>query len=148
VQETFIAGLKSVDKFEHKSSVKTWLYSILKRKIVDHWRAEERRKTKPISYFQEGGIMNGNSLIHQQPPGILAEIELKLENDELAVVLKESLALLPEKWRIIITEKLIEDRKSEDICNDYNISPANLWVIIHRAKLQLRASLQARWYNK
>ncbi len=38
VQETFISGLKSIDKFEGKSSVKTWLVAILKRKIIDHWR--------------------------------------------------------------------------------------------------------------
>src|SRR5687767_2270672 len=56
VQDTFISALKALDKFEQKSSVKTWLFSILKRKIIDYYRQQEARKTKPLSaYFREKG---------------------------------------------------------------------------------------------
>ena len=47
----FFSALKAWDRFEQKSTVKTWLFSILKRKIIDHWRQQQSRKTKPISQF-------------------------------------------------------------------------------------------------
>ena len=55
VQDTFVAGIKGIDNFEGKSAVRTWLISILKRKIIDFWRQKETRKTDVFSsFFNEG----------------------------------------------------------------------------------------------
>ena len=47
VQETFLAAIKGLDKFEGRSTVKTWLRSILKNKTIDHFRKSSRRKEMP-----------------------------------------------------------------------------------------------------
>ena len=51
IQDTFVAAFQGVDTFEGRSAPKTWLTSILKRKIIDHWRKETSRKTDVASHF-------------------------------------------------------------------------------------------------
>lgn len=147
VQDTFISGLKAIDKFEHKSSIKTWLYSILKRKIIDHWRKQESRKTNPMSYFNSEGMKKGGFLEGHSPQGKLPEVEAKIENDELREALTKCIGALPDKWKGIVVDKLVEEKESEEVCKDHDITASNLWVIIHRAKVQLRDCLESKWYK-
>ena len=44
--------------------------------------------------------------------------------------------------------KYIEGLESDDICKELNITASNYWVLIHRAKLQLRACLEKNWFLK
>ena len=147
VQDTFISALKAIDKFEHKSSVKTWLYSILKRKIIDYWRKQESRKTNPMSYFQKEGSKKGGFIDGHNPKGRLAEVEETIENEELCDALTRCIGALPVKWKGIVIDKLVEEKESEEVCNEHDISASNLWVIIHRAKVQLRDCLERKWFE-
>ena len=51
VQDTFVAAITKIETFEQRSNVRTWLTSILNRKIIDHWRKAETRYTDPVSSF-------------------------------------------------------------------------------------------------
>jgi RNA polymerase sigma-70 factor (ECF subfamily) len=146
VQDTFVSALKGIDNFQGKSTVKTWLFSILKRKIIDHWRKQESRKTNPMSFFSKDGMMKGGFLEGYQPQGKLSEIEVDIENTELRTAISSCISVLPAKWKGIVVDKLVEERESEDVCNDHEITASNLWVIIHRAKLQLRDCLEKKWF--
>jgi RNA polymerase sigma-70 factor (ECF subfamily) len=148
VQDTFVSGLKALDKFEQKSSIKTWLFAILKRKIIDHWRKQEVRKTNPFSFFKTDGIMKGGFLDGHQPQGKLNEIEAKIENQELKAAIANCIAALPDKWKGIVIGKLVDEQKSEEVCQEFDVTPANLWVIIHRAKVQLRDCLENKWLTE
>lgn len=148
VQDTFISALKAIDKFERKSSVKTWLYSILKRKIIDHWRKQESRKTKPMSYFNSEGLKKGGFLEGHSPLGKLPDVEAKIENDELRDALTKCIGALPDKWKGIVVDKLVEEKESEEVCKEHEITASNLWVIIHRAKVQLRDCLERKWFEE
>ena len=140
VQDTFVSALSKFDTFEQRSSVRTWLTSILNRKIIDHWRKAETRYTDPISKFfdpESGGrvwITNKNSMD-------IETIEDKISKEETISQLKDCIDKLPEKWNGILSAKYFEEKPSDEICNDFDISPSNLWVIIHRAKLLLRDCL-------
>lgn len=140
VQDTFVSALSKLDTFEQRSSVRTWLTSILNRKIIDHWRKAETRYTDPISHFfdpDSGGrvwITNKNSVD-------IETIEDRISKEETILQLKDCINKLPEKWNGILSAKYFEEKPSEEICNDFDISPSNLWVIIHRAKLLLRDCL-------
>jgi len=147
VQDTFISALKALDNFQQKSSVKTWLFSILKRKIIDHWRRQESRKTNPMSYFNASGAKKGGFLEGHSPQGKLAEVEQEIENDELRDALAKCIGTLPVKWKGIVIDKLVEEKESEEVCNDHDITASNLWVIIHRAKVQLRDCLEKKWFE-
>lgn len=145
VQDTFISGLNSLANFEGKSTVKTWLFSILKRKIIDHWRKQESRKTKAFSFFNDKGMHKGGFAEGHSPQGKLPEIEAQMENCELREPLFYFIGALPPKSKGIVVDKLVDEKESEDVCNDHDVTPSNLWVIIHRAKVQLRDCLEKKW---
>ncbi|WP_066759476.1 sigma-70 family RNA polymerase sigma factor [Crocinitomix algicola] len=147
VQDTFVSALKGLDNFQGKSTVKTWLFSILKRKIIDHWRKQESRKTNPMSFFTTDGIIKGEFLNNYRPKGKLAEIEVEIENNELREAIGHCISLLPSKYKGIVVDKLVENKESEEVCNEHEITASNLWVIIHRAKLQLRDCLEKKWFD-
>jgi DNA-directed RNA polymerase specialized sigma24 family protein len=46
-----------------------------------------------------------------------------------------------------VLDKLVEEKESEEVCKEHEITPSNLWVIVHRAKLQLRECLERKWFN-
>jgi RNA polymerase sigma-70 factor (TIGR02943 family) len=147
VQETFISALKALDNFEQKSSVKTWLFSILKRKIIDYYRQQESRKTKPLSaYFREKGRV-GHWVPEAAPQGKYADFEEQLENTELQAAIAACVDLLPGKWKGVVIDKLIEEKDTDEVCKEHDLTPSNLWVIVHRAKLQLRECLEKKWVN-
>lgn len=141
VQDTFVSALSKLDTFEQRSSLRTWLTSILNRKIIDYWRKAETRYTDPISQFfdpESGGrhwIINKNSMD-------IETIEDQISQEETIAQLRNCIEQLPDKWKGILSSKYFEEKPSEDICNDFDITPSNLWVIIHRSKLLLRECLK------
>ena len=147
VQDTFVSALKGLDNFQGKSTIKTWLFSILKRKIIDHWRKQESRKTKPMSAYFQAKDSSGHWVENSAPQGKLSEIEIDIENQELGTALRNCIGRLPEKWKGIAIDKLVDGVDSEEVCKEHNITASNLWVIIHRAKLQLRDCLEKTWIN-
>ena len=68
-----------------------------------------------------------------------------LANKELAAILKKCLQKLPALWLSVFTMKQMDDIATEIICKELKVTPANFWVIIHRAKLNLRACIQKSW---
>lgn len=147
VQDTFVSALKGLDKFQGKSTDKTWLFSILKRKIIDHWRKQESRKTKPMSALGTDTESGEERIIARQNKGSISEIEVAYDNKELRSAIMSCIQDLPEKWKGIIIDKLVEERKSEEVCKEHDITPSNLWVIVHRAKIQLKDCLQQKWFD-
>jgi RNA polymerase sigma factor (sigma-70 family) len=144
VQDTFVSALMKLDTFEKRSKLRTWLTSILNRKIIDHWRKAGTRYTDPISSFFDQDENKGQWLMEKKGDSKIQNIEEKLTFDESMVELQECLDTLPEKWRGIVSSKYLEEKESEQICNDFDITPSNLWVIVHRTKLLLRDCLQSK----
>lgn len=160
VQETFLSGLKSVDKFRRDCPEKSWLYNILRNKIIDHFRKktnqEINQSSSPIEstddsfyhqFFVGSGKMQGHWDDNAAPTSWAAPAHKMLENEEFMQFLLLCLSLLPENWSKAFTLKNIDDLKTKEICKELNITPSNLWTIIHRAKLQLRSCLEKRWKN-
>lgn len=146
VQDTFFSALKAFDRFEQKSTVKTWLFSILKRKIIDHWRQQQSRKTRPMSNYHNDET-DTNWIEATTPNPESNDIEKNIENAELRSALMFCIDKLPQKYKGVFIDKFIDNKDSEEICNEYNITSSNFWVIIHRAKLQLRNCLDKKWFN-
>lgn len=155
VQETFLAGLKSSETFKGQSSEKTWLISILKFKIADHYRKASTKyelrslhsngtdNTDSINHFTEDGDWKQDA----QPKDWGIDYSKALENKELALVLNRCIDKLQEKQKQLILLKLVEEEDTENVCKELNITSTNYWVIIHRAKLQLRTCLEKNWIN-
>jgi len=68
-------------------------------------------------------------------------------NEELGLAILECIDKLPEKQAVIFKKKTIEGFDTEAICKEYNITPSNLWVIIHRARKSMAECLEKNWFN-
>jgi RNA polymerase sigma-70 factor (ECF subfamily) len=69
-----------------------------------------------------------------------------MENRELGLAILECLDQLNEKQARIFKMKTIEGIDTETICNEFDITPSNLWVIIHRARTSLAKCLEKNWF--
>ena len=149
VQETFFSGLKGKDNFRGQASERTWLISILKRKIIDHYRkinSVKGKKEVRVNFYADGD-KKGSWLEECVPQTWGNEAEKKIENEELKKALDYCIQNLPEKYRIVFMLKSVQNYESDEICNELGISSSNLWVIIHRARLQLRKCLEENWFK-
>ena len=149
VQDTFFSALKAKNDFQGKASERTWLIAILKRKIVDHYRKINSIKGKAevrINFYEDGD-REGEWLEERAPTDWSGEIEKKIENQELAVVLEKCIANLPEKHAMVFRMKTIHHIETEAICKELGITSSNLWVIIHRARTQLRKCMEDNWFK-
>lgn len=147
VQETFLAGLKSASGFKGDASERTWLTAILKRKIIDHYRRANSGKGKAevkINYTDED--QEGDWLEERAADKHRDNIEDQLQNEELGVAIERCISQLPEKQARIFRMKTIEGMETEDICKELQITPSNLWVIIHRARTTLMSCLEKNWF--
>lgn len=147
IQDTFIAALGAVDKFEGRSAPRTWLTSILNRKIIDHWRKKGSQKTDVVSHFfySDGDKSEGHWILDNAPSQQIASVENKIEEEEKIEELELCLDTLPEQWRGIVYAKYMDQKKGDEICNEFEITSSNFWVIVHRAKLALRDCLKSKW---
>lgn len=144
VQDTFLAAITNLDSFEQRSAVRTWLTSILNRKIIDYWRKAETKYTDPVSSFFKSGS-DKPQWLPEKHLGTEPSVTDQMDKEETVTELTECLETLPLKWKGIIASKYLDEKESDQICNDFNITPSNLWVIMHRAKLLMRDCLQTKW---
>ena len=160
VQDTFFSALKAQDTFRHDSSEKTWLIAILKRKIIDYYRKKSTQNELNVlteangndgfmnHFFEQEEKYDGHWTDGSAPKNWRKDFETKVESDEFYDVLRKCLGKLPEKWSAAFTLKNMDDLESDEICKELEISPSNYWVIMHRAKLQLRECMEKNWFTE
>ncbi|HLU81477.1 MAG TPA: sigma-70 family RNA polymerase sigma factor [Flavobacteriaceae bacterium] len=146
ISETFLSALKAMKDFKGGATERTWLVSILKRKIIDYYRKVNSQKAKSevkINYRDddEGGKWLEEKVADSRDKNA----EDKIENNELRLAIFECLDQLNERQAKIFKMKTIDGVDTETICNEFNITPSNLWVIIHRARALMAACLEKKW---
>lgn len=149
VQETFFAGLKAMDNFQGLASERTWLISILKRKIIDYYRKINsiKGKAEVKMNFYSDGEREGEWIEERAPANWNNETDRNIENEELSLVLEKCIGNLPEKYEMVFRMKTIQQFETEEICKELDITSSNLWVIIHRARTQLRKCMEDNWFK-
>ncbi len=147
VQDTFMAGLKSMKNFKGDASERTWLISILKRKIIDHYRKINSNKGKAeVRINYSDAESEGDWLEERVADPFDKTAEDTLENSELGDAIYNCLGKLPEKQAQVFKMKTILNYETEAICNELGITPSNLWVIIHRARTAMAGCLEDNWF--
>ena len=148
VQETFFAGLNSAKNFKGDAAERTWLVSILKRKVIDHYRKINSKKGKAevrINYSSDSDA-EGDWLEQQVADPFSKDGDNILENEELGLVIQDCITKLPQKQALVFKLKTIQGMSTEDVCNELDINPSNLWVMIHRARTALMGCLNENWF--
>jgi RNA polymerase sigma-70 factor (ECF subfamily) len=151
VQETFLEAIKARSRFLGRSTERTWLVGILKHKIIDQFR---RRATRGRGvggddapgpdlddFFDARGTWRDPIARWTDRP------ERDLERVEFWEIFRACLAELPPNHAEAFTLIELEGLSGPEVCNLLEITPTNLWARLHRARLQLRKSLQARWFD-
>lgn len=149
VQETFLAALEKLSEFRGHSSERTWLTAILRYKIIDVYRKRNSswlttsgaHETEP-EYFEPE---NGHWKDAWAPRPMSIDQADAIVHKELATILQKCLQRLPAFWLTIFSMKHMDEKGSEVICKELKVTPSNFWVILHRAKLSLRACIQKEW---
>ena len=151
VQDTFLAALEKAENFEGKSSERTWLTAILKNKIIDVYRKKssglKNIEIKVAEEEQEDFFDrdSGHWVFEHGPKEFGIEDKDHIINKEFEQILQKCLQKLPVLWKAVFTMKHIEEEPTDTICAELKVTSSNFWVIIHRAKLNMRACLQKNW---
>jgi RNA polymerase sigma-70 factor, ECF subfamily len=154
VQETWLTALQKVDSFEGRSTLKAWLFGILRNHA--RRRSARERRTVPFSSLAADGEGEGpvvDSLRFQgadanwpdhwsAPPRPWEDPERRLASLEAREQLRGAIAGLPERQRAVVVLRDVEGLDSEKVCELLEISEGNQRVLLHRGRSGVRAALE------
>jgi RNA polymerase sigma-70 factor (TIGR02943 family) len=151
VQETFLVGIRSLEKFAGHSSERSWLVGILKNKIVDYWRTAHREMSfSDVEFRSDRGSesIDGDSNCPNSADQWGSKAEEVPHQTEFWQIVHDCLSKLPRRHSVVFALREIDSMSTKEICRTLSISEANLWVILHRARAALRESLEKNWFCK
>jgi len=155
VQETFLAALKAGESFAGRSTERSWLFGILRNKLADYYRLQYREiaiadMESPLPEEQAAFAMSGlgkDGWVMRLAPKAWETPDGTLVSKEFQEVFMNCLSRLPDKVAQVFRLREIDGVSSEEICKDLGVSPNNLWVMLHRARMGLRRCLELHWFG-
>lgn len=150
VQETFLAALKSRDNFSGRSSHRTWLVGILRHKIYDHLRRAGRERAVRFESLRSPAQEDWDECVLwvNQVAAESQSPSKRIELTEFRQHLEKAIGTLPPRLAQVFQLYELEERSNCEVCAQLNISESNLWVMLHRARKQLREQLGGWWFGE
>jgi RNA polymerase sigma-70 factor (ECF subfamily) len=154
-QETWIGVLRGLDRFEGRSSFRTWLFGILANQA--RRRGERERRMIPFSALAQPAGERAEPAVPPErflpagdewaghwasPPSAWPAPEDALLAAEARHRLEEAIAALPPNQRAVITLRDVEGWDAAEVCNALRLSATNQRVLLHRARSRVRAALE------
>ena len=151
VQETLLAAWQGRKEYAGKSAERTWLVGILRHKIMDHLRSRSRgmgedKQVSHSDWLEEFFDDRGRWIRKPDPSAIRPEA--LLEKQEFWGVFDQCLDDLPPRHREAFARRVIEQEDTGEICKAMGVTATNLWVILFRARTQMRRCLTLRWFHQ
>jgi RNA polymerase sigma-70 factor, ECF subfamily len=155
VQETWLAIIKGLDRFEGRSSLKSWMFRILVNRA--RTRGAREHRTTPFSALeavegQDGPTVDPDRFLGPDHPAAgywrltptrFFELpEDRLLAEETAQLVAGAIGRLPGRQQDVIRLRDVEGWESEEVCLSLGISAANQRVLLHRARAAVRAELE------
>jgi RNA polymerase sigma-70 factor (ECF subfamily) len=152
VQDTWLGVMRGIDRFEGRSSVKTWLFTILTN--IAKKRGAKERRSVPMSALagaNDGDLEADRFLADEhpwaghwaQPPASWDGAPLeRLLGGEVREIITKAIAALPDRQARVITLRDVEGWSAEETCALLGITDANQRVLLHRARTAVRACLE------
>jgi RNA polymerase sigma-70 factor (ECF subfamily) len=155
LQETLLAAMGSYQGHEGRSSERTWLVGIMRHKVVDYFRRLARtpefhsfnEEGNDFDWFETEGAWRGHWREDQAPVRWPVDAVKMLESREFWETVDRCLKRLSPQMAVAFTLREIDGLSSEEICEILNVTPNNLWVILHRSRAKLRHFLEAEWFR-
>jgi RNA polymerase sigma-70 factor (ECF subfamily) len=148
VQDTWLAVLRGLAAFEGRSSLRTWIFTIL----VNRARTTGTREQRSIPVADAGPVVDAsrfgpNGAWSAPPESWIEEAEDRIEAGKLADLLRTAIDGLPDRQREVVLLRDMEGMSSADVCSVLAISEANQRVLLHRGRGKLRQALETRLGN-
>lgn len=151
VQETMLAAITYGKTFSGRSAYRTWLVAILKNKIID----AIRKRSREHSLIADGDVPESDPIEGAfdaegrwlRLPADWGNPEKSLEDRKFWEVLEQCLEMMPARTARAFMMREVMGLTSDEICRELTITQANLWVMLHRARLSLRGCLEIRWFG-
>jgi RNA polymerase sigma-70 factor (ECF subfamily) len=140
VQETFLNVFRYLKNFRHETKFKNWLYRIAASTCIKKMRKSKFAPEREIS-LEEFIPKEEAEAQEQVPEWALMPLD-KLLNEELSRMINQATLSLPEKYRLVIVLRDIEGFSTAETAHILNLSPSNVKVRLHRARLFLRDKLK------
>jgi RNA polymerase sigma-70 factor (TIGR02943 family) len=149
VQETLLAAWKGRAQFAGRAKERSWLTAILKRKVIDWLRSTVKERNRIDvgddwldQQFSKGGKWKGqsNNWVSDAPT-------TESEQVEFWEALNGCADQLPTRLRDVFVLWHLDERESDEVCQALRVTPSNLWVMLHRARLRMWRCLSRNWYG-
>ena len=150
VSETLLAALSKPQAFEQRSQLRTWLVGILRHKLVDALRSRRREVALPAGDGDGNEELEG--LLFQAdghfaaPPADWGDPEQAMSSRQFLEVLEACTEKLPPAMARVFMMREWLELSSDEICKELALTPTNLYVQLHRARLRLRECLELNWF--
>jgi RNA polymerase sigma-70 factor (ECF subfamily) len=149
VQETFLSALKGLSEFRAVSTEKTWLFAILKNKIIDYYRKQASSKLTAMTFeagdedwFDENGHWKKAAV-----PASWQVTEDSMEKKDFHRIIRQCKEKLKTLQQQVFTLRYLEEMDGDKICKVLDLAPSNYWVMLHRIRLQMRSCVEKNWLN-
>ncbi len=152
VQETWLAVIEGLDRFEQRASLKTWLFHILANKAKTRGVRERRMvpfaslaaaddepAVPPDRFQRDGDAWPGH---WAAPPRPWEDPERRLASLEAREHLRAAISALPATQQVVLTLRDVEGLDAEEVCGLLNVSAGNQRVLLHRARAKVRSELE------
>jgi len=155
VQEALVSALESVGTFGGKSTLRTWLTSILRFKVIDLQRrtVSDRTRLEPTDFSSQADDESWLDELFDEtghwrvPPQAWSDPEAALEQRRFWEMFEKCLDRLPPAGGRVFFKREILGEDTDTICKEERITTSNCWVILHRARLALRACVEKNWFG-
>lgn len=141
VQDTWVAVLRGVDRFEGRSSLKTWLFHILVNRARTT-ATKERRSDSGLD--PNADRFDGNGAWSSPPVPWSDQVEDRLVAEQAAAIARDALDTLPDVQRRVVVLRDVEGLSSGEVASLLGITEGNQRVLLHRGRAKLRADLEAK----
>ncbi len=155
VQDALIGAMKNADKFAGKAAFKSWVFAILKHKIIDGIRSKSRTVAitdlQPDSDASEDASFLFNESEHwkaEHAPSKWRNPEQQMQNGQFWIVFEACLNKLPSAQARCFMMREFIGLDSTEICKELVLSTTNLHVQLHRARLSLQKCLDSNWLKE
>lgn len=151
VQDALVAVLEKPDRFAGQSSLRTYVIGILKYKIIDHLRLAKRECQIVAADDQSeddmvDALFAADGHAHDMPRQ-WGDPDATLEQKDFFKVMEACLEKLPAKTARIFMMREWLELDTDEICKELDITTANAWVMLYRARLRLRECLDLNWFG-
>jgi RNA polymerase sigma-70 factor (ECF subfamily) len=148
LQETWLAVFERIGRFEGRSSLKTWLFTILTNRAKTH--AARERRGRPFSALVDESADSAVAADRFLADGRWASVprrwqdlpEERLASRETLAVIADAIAALPAPYRAVISLRDVEGWDADDVCAALDLNDGNQRVILHRARAKVRQALE------